>query len=440
MKKLIVFFLLIHYQATSWGQIINTIAGIGIEGYSGDGALGTAAALNKPIGIGLDDSANLYIADTRNSRIRKVDRNGMITTIAGTGLPGNIGDGGLATAAQLFAPTDVAIDAEGNIFIADIKNNTVRKVNKNTGIITTVAGNGIDGYSGDGGLATAAALSSPHGIALDTSGNLYIADYNNSRIRKVHSSTGLITTVAGNGSIGYTGDGGLATAAELANPSGLCVANNGDVYIADTYNNRIRKVNNATGIITSIAGNGTYGFNGDGGLALDAVFSNPTDVTLDGNENLFIADLNNNRVRKISSITKIITTVAGTGVGFYSGDGGVATSACLYSPSDIAVDPLGNIYIADYGNTRIRKITTASSIVSQQKFESFFSIMPNPTLGLFSISGPSLIQHIVLFNALGQPIVQKSCNENIVHIDLSDQPNGLYFIKVNNALYKILKQ
>ena len=221
-------------------------------------------------------------------------------------------------------------------------------MNSTTGIITTIAGNGIAGYSGDGGLATNAELNNPYGVAVDSNGNIYIADTNNNRIRKVNSTTGIITTIAGNGTAGYSGDGGLATNAELYYPYGVAVDSNGNIYIADTYNNRIRKVNSTTGIITTIAGNGTAGYSGDGGPATNAQLNYPYGVAVDSSGNIYIADTDNNRIRKVNSTTGIITTIAGNGNPGYSGDGGPATNAELYDPSGVAVDSNGNIYIADY--------------------------------------------------------------------------------------------
>ena len=217
--------------------------------------------------MAVDASGNLYIADTGNNRIRKVSATGIITTVAGNGSAGYSGDGGPATSAQLDGPEGVAVDGSGNLYIADTCNNRIRKVSA-TGIITTVAGNGSAGYSGDGGPATSAQLSLPAGVAVDGSGNLYIADSGNNRIRKV-SATGIITTVAGNGSPGYSGDGGPATSAQLNQPAGVAVDASGNLYIADSSNNRIRKVS-ATGIITTVAGNGFDGYSGDGGPATSA--------------------------------------------------------------------------------------------------------------------------------------------------------------------------
>jgi sugar lactone lactonase YvrE len=219
---------------------ITTFAGNGTQGFSGDGGPATSAGLSYPGGVAVDAAGNLYIADTSNHRVRKVSTSGTITTVAGNGTFGFSGDDGPATNATLSYPTEVAVDAVGNLYIADTGNLRVRKVSA-SGTITTVAGNGIYGFSGDGGPATNASLVIPRGVAVDAVGNLYIADYGNSRVRKV-SSWGTITTVAGNGSPGFSGDGGPATSAALGYPRGVAVDAAGNLYIADTDNNRVRKV------------------------------------------------------------------------------------------------------------------------------------------------------------------------------------------------------
>jgi sugar lactone lactonase YvrE len=337
--------------------IITTVAGTGTFGLSGDGGAAISAQLTQPEGAVIDGLGNVYIADTFNHRIRRVDAGaGTITTVAGNGTPAFSGDGGAATSAQLIEPYSVAVAGSGNVYIADTYNSRIRRVNAATGIITTIAGNGTFGFSGDGGAATSAGLYEPHGVALDGLGNVYIADYANNRVRRVDAVTGIITTVAGTGSIGALGDGGAATSAELDFPQGVALDGLGNVYIADTGNHRIRRVAAGTGIITTVAGKGTPGFSGDGGAATSAQLYNPQGVTLDGPGNVYIADSVNGRVRRVNAGTGIITTVAGTGFYGSSGDGGVATSAELFSPQGVATDGLGNVYITDSGTDRIRRL------------------------------------------------------------------------------------
>ena len=286
-----------------------------------------------------------------NNRIREVS-NGTITTVAGNGAFGFSGDNGPATSAELYSPGGVAVDSAGNLYIADTQNTRIREVSK--GVITTVAGGG---NSFDNGPATSAALGSPKGVAVDAAGNIYIADQIINRIREV--SKGVITTVAGNGIGGlyggFSGDGGPATSAQLSLPTSVAVDSADNVYIADTNNNRIRKVSN--GVITTVAGNGTRGFSGDGGPATNAELADPEGVAVDAAGNLYIADSFNNRIRKVTN--GVITTVAGNGTGGFSGDNGPATGAELTFPESVAIDSAGNLYIADIDNNRIRILTVA---------------------------------------------------------------------------------
>jgi sugar lactone lactonase YvrE len=334
-------------------NIITTIAGNGLSGFSGDGGPAANASLKGPNGVAVDAAGNLFIADTFNECIRKVSTNGIIMTVAGTNSLGYSGDGGSATNAMMWYPTKVALDNLGNLFIADSVNYRIRKVDTN-GLISTVAGNGSYGYSGDGGAATNARLYNPHGVTVDTFGNLFIADSYNARIRKV-STNGIITTVAGTNSPGFSGDGGPAVNAKLNEPDGVVVDIFGNLFIADTGNKRIRKVD-TNGIITTVAGNGSYDYSGDGNAATNASLYFPNNVAVDVFGNLFIADMNNFRIRKVGT-NGIITTVAGNGFYDYSGDGGLATNASLRATYDVAVDASGNLFVDDQGNCRIRKVT-----------------------------------------------------------------------------------
>lgn len=334
---------------------IYTVAGSGTAGYSGDGGNADAAKCTSPTAVVVDTFGNLYISDAGNNVIRKVSKSGGITTVVGNGTGGYTGDGGQATLATLNNPTGIAIDNTGNLYISDAGNNVIRMVNT-AGIITTIAGNGTIGHTGDGGQATSASLNTPGQIAIDSLGNLYIADISNNAIRKV-TSNGIINTIAGNDSAGYTGDGGLATSASLNSPLGVAVDAQGNIYIADYGNHVVRKIN-PQGIITTIAGNGTLSYGGDGGGATLAGLSSPTSVTLDAAGNIFIADIWNNVVRRVNP-NGIINTVVGNhqAINNYFGDGSAAIAAGLYEPINVAFDNNGSMYIADNGNNVIREVT-----------------------------------------------------------------------------------
>jgi len=367
MKKIITCLALVFCVAKVDAQIISTIAGTGVGGFSGDGGQATAAQLQVPVSLAFSSAGNLYIADENNSKIRMINTAGIITTIAGTTGHGYTGDGGPATAAKLFAPQGVAVDDTGNIYIADYYVNLVRKVNT-LGIISTYAGDTTgasssanSGSIGDGGQATAAKLYQPVGIALDASGNLYIADSENNKIRKVNS-TGIITTFAGTGGTGFSGDGAAATAATIVGPTAVVCDNFGNVYIYDEDNYRIRKVNSA-GIINTVAGTGAPGYSGDGGQATAAKIYGSTGIAVDGVGNLYIPDQNNSRVRVVNSLG-IINTIVGTGTQGYTRDGGLASSAELYAPDGLAFDAYGNLYISDGFNQCVRVVCHAPDIVS----------------------------------------------------------------------------
>ena len=341
--------------AADGGQsaFITTIAGASYP--VGDGGPATYARLDGPGGMAVDALGNLYIADAVNSRVRRVDPGGTITTVAGTGERGFAGDGGPATSATLGHPEDVAVDALGNLYIADTNNWRVRRVDP-SGTITTVAGGGT---GGDGGPATSAALEAPGGVAVDALGNLYIAAKYGNQVRRVDLG-GTITTVAGVGRYRFTGDGGPATSAALETPGGVAVDALGSLYIADWRDGRVRRVDPG-GTITTVAGNGESGFTGDGGPATSAALGEPRDVAVDGAGNLYIAVLN--RVRRVDP-GGTITTVAGTGEWGFAGDGGPATSAEFGGTSAVAVDGAGNLYVADTGNDRVRRVDPGGTITT----------------------------------------------------------------------------
>ncbi|MBX2906864.1 MAG: T9SS type A sorting domain-containing protein [Taibaiella sp.] len=346
-------------------QIINTIAGDGVAGFAGDGGPATAARLRNPINGKFDATGNYYFADYNNHRIRKINTSGVISTVAGTGAPSFSGDGGAATAAGLNSPVGVAVDGSGNVYFSDRANTRIRMISA-SGTITTVAGTGGVGYTGDGGAATAATLNYPGGINVDASGNVYFADESNNVVRKITVSTGVISTVAGNGTAGYSGDLGAATSAKLDHPKDVVVKPTGEIYIADYANSRIRRVN-SSGNIATVVGTGTAGFSGDGGSALSAQINHPLYVWADtASGDLLFTDAWNNRVRKVNA-AGTISTIAGNGTYGYSGDAGAATAAKIANPS-VTTDASGAIYLCDEGNDRIRKITPAPPSLSGFQF------------------------------------------------------------------------
>jgi sugar lactone lactonase YvrE len=343
--------------------VITTVAGNGTLGYSGDNGPATSASLNYPIGVALDGAGDLFIAEWQNNRVRRVDAAAqVITTQAGNGSRGYFEDNGPATSSGLCLPSDVAVDNAGNLFIADQSNHRVRRVDASSKVITTVAGNGTGTYSGDNGPATAASLFYPNGIALDRAGNLFIADSNNYRVRRVDANTGVITTVTGNGSLGYSGDNGPATSASLYLPQDVALDMAGNLFIADE-SNHVRRVDATTGFITTVAGNGSATYNGDNILATGAGLT-PSGISLDDAGNLFIADISNHRIRRVDATTELITTVAGNGAGAYSGDDGPATMASLNFPQKVTVDNTGDLFIADGNNYRVRRVDAVTQTIT----------------------------------------------------------------------------
>ena len=346
------------------GGTISTYAGTGTAGYTGDLGAATAARIAHPEGITVAANGDVYYADPDNNVIRKVTAaTGIITTVAGSGGNGSSGDGGLAILAKFKNAEGVFVVANGDLYLADTGNHEIRKVTALTGIVTLVVGSTSPGYSGDGGAAAAARLRLPAAIVVAANGDMYIADTGNDAVRKVTAATGIATTYAGTGTTGYTGDGGAATSARLSGPQGLVLAANGDLYIADTGNNVIRRVTAATGVITTFAGTGTAGFLGDGGVATSARLNAPESVSISASGELYIADAGNNRIRRVST-GGTITTVAGTGTAGSAGDGGLPTAAQLNSPHGIAVSTSGTYYISDRVNNEIRRVTGVFAVVA----------------------------------------------------------------------------
>ena len=336
---------------------IDTIAGNGAAAFAGDNGPALQASLNNPVYVAFAPDGGYYIADSFNHRIRRVAPDGTISTVAGNGVQAFGGDGGPAVNASLRDPTGVAVDSDGNLYIADAANDRIRKVDLN-GTITTIAGNGVGGFSGDGGPATAAMLDCPTRIAFDGFGNLFIADQCNHRIRRVDRN-GIITTVAGSGTPGaalggFSGDGGPATAAQFKHPTAVTIDSGGNMYITDQLNNRIRRVDRS-GTLNTVAGSGVAGFSGDGGPATAAALSTPGAVAVDAAGTLYIADNVNNRIRRVGP-DGIIMTIIGSGAQSSTGDGGVASAATVNNAFGISFDPFGNLFIAESGGNRIRKV------------------------------------------------------------------------------------
>lgn len=353
----------------SHGPLIYTYAGVDIDGFEGDGGLALNAELNSPFGVAADAAGNVYIADYNNRRVRKVDATtGLMTTIAGNGSAGTTGDGGAAIDARMYRTRAVAVDAVGNVYFADFDRHIVRKVDVSTGLISRVAGSAIAGYTGDGGAATDARLFRPEGLWVDGAGDIYIADTRNHVVRKVDASTGLINTVVGSGGTGdFSGDGGAATAAALYRPTGVWVDDaTGDIYLSDAYNHVIRKVDVSTGLISTVAGIGkSRGFSGDGGAATSAKLNYPRSIFLDASGHMFIGDGNSHRVRRVDANTGNILTVAGGGnTDELLGNGDAASEAELRNPHHIAIDGSGHLLIADRSHHRIRRVPWAAAASS----------------------------------------------------------------------------
>ncbi len=420
-------------------QYISTFAGHKIAdtgAYSGDGGLAVNAQLNSCTSVAVDGAGNVYIADRGNHVVRRVDNAGIISTFAGTGAAGFSGNGGNATAAKLNMPTSVATDAAGNVYISDMGNNRVRRVNP-SGIITNFAGNGVATYSGDADSAHLASINGPEGLAVDASSNVLIADAGNHVIRRV-STSGIISTVAGSGLIGNSGDGGPATAARMYSPSGVATDAAGNIYIADVINNKIRRVS-SSGIISTFAGTGAAGNSGNGGAATAANLRFPSGVSVDGIGNIYIADQGNYNVRIVNA-SGVISNYAGVSTSGYDGDGGLATIAKLGSPKNVYVDGWGRVYIADNTNHVVRLVASTASTSMVSPLQQLL-IFPNPTSGSFTISLPSAnaSAHITVSDITGKVVFQKQVGYSIsnIQVDLSEVAPGSYIITVasENKVY-----
>ncbi|MBL7690540.1 MAG: T9SS type A sorting domain-containing protein [Flavipsychrobacter sp.] len=422
-------------------QIITTIAGNGggiVD--TGDGGPATNAVTFLPVGLCFDKSGNLYIAEGMGGRkVRKITPAGIISTVAGTGSPGSSGDGGPATNAKFRQINSLCTDNFGNIFVADQDECRIRKIDATTGIITTVAGTGVGGYSGDGGPATNAQVYGPTDVCIDKYGNLFIADMNNVRVRKV-ATNGIITTVVGNGSNSpayYGGDGGRADTTAIHAPTGLCFDDTGNLYISDARS-RIMKVD-TFGIIRTFAGNGVIASAGDG-IPATAASVIAVKICMDRENNMYLSEwTGGHKVRKIST-DGIITKVGGVGTGGYSGDGGPATSAHLNAPIGVVTDTCGNLYIADSWNNRVRKVffypecpdTTGGgddtvALTGEVEKTNDVLIFPNPAVDAFTIKSATKLTYS-LTGITGQIIMNGNITNGTQSIPVGHLPSGVYFI------------
>ncbi len=427
-KYLFIILLLLPFCVN--GQVITTVVGGGTSGL-GDGGMATLATIGNIQSTAFDKSGNLFIADGTKHRIRRVDAvTGVITTIAGTGSAGFTGDGGSAIAAKLNYPTWIAFDPNGNLYINDGLNKRIRKVDMTTNIITTYAGNGNNGYSGDGGQATSAEFWAMQGIAFNSSGDLFVADDGNHKIRKI-TPAGIINTYAGVSTSGFSGDGGPALNAEFLALRGITVDNFGNVHVADLHNGRVRKIDSSSLIITTVAGNGIGFYASDSIQAINSGLA-PWGIDFDKNNNLYIADWDNSRILKVDGAGEIYT-VAGNGIAGFSGDGGPAVNAKI-DAEGITVDSCDNLFISDFANQRVRKITYSScySLGIKQTRSFVFTIHPNPANESITITGNNL-QSIRIANTLGQVVHWQKASQEKTVVDVSDLSAGVYFVTVTDA-------
>ena len=398
MRPFFVFLSYLWLVATAQSSyFVGTLAGNGTIGFAGDGSRPIWARLNKPSGLFATGTLSVWFADSNNHRVRRISSilTPSISTVAGNGIAGYSGDGGPASSAQLSSPASVARAASGILFIADTGNHRVRKINSST--ISTVVGSGVQGFSGDGGQGTVAQLNSPAGVACDEAGNLFISDTGNHRVRFLNVSSGVIITIAGSVNRGYSGDNGLGTDAWLYSPLGLG-ARAGSLYIADTSNNVIRMLNLSTNIIRTCAGTGVSGYSGDGGQGTAAQLNNPEGVSVDSDGNVAITDSGNNRIRIVSAVTGVIITIGGTGGAGYSGDGGEGTSASMFYPAGIASTGL-NFVFSDQTNARIRSLTRPTPSSTPVSLTSTPSTTPSSSASE-SVSSPSVTSTVSATSSL----------------------------------------
>ncbi len=424
------------FVANTNAQTIYTIGGTGVAGFSGDTSAATAAEIYGPAGVAVDGAGNSYVADFYNQRIRKISSAGTITTIAGNGTAGFGGDNGPAIGAELHDPMGVAADISGNVYIADRTNNRIRKVDA-SGNITTIAGTGAIGYSGDNGPATAARIYGPTGVAVDIAGNVYFADRVNNAVRKIDLN-GTITTIAGTGTQGFnTDDWPSALLAELNNPTGVAVDNIGNVYIADQGNNRIRKVDTFHKIST-VMGTGLGSSSANGSDAIHCAINSPSSVAVDRWGNIYESDEANYTIRKVDASSNSVVTIAGRqGVRGFNGDTGLAVNALIGDCKGLAVDNNGNIYFSDWFYNRVNYITSTVTAIKQvDKGASEMSIYPNPNNGSFTVNFTSANNedlHLVITNVTGEKVKEITTVTNRACLLDIGVAGGIYVITATTA-------
>jgi sugar lactone lactonase YvrE len=438
MKRLL--FIIVLLPLLGSAQIISTFAGGGTM--LGDGGAATSAKVLNPNGGSFDRFGNYYVASNNGHRIRRVDTAGIITTVAGNGTSGYSGDGGSAMLAQLKNPEAAIVDTNGNIYIADAGNSRIRKVDAMTGIITTIAGTSTSGFGGDNGPATSAMLADPLDICMDKDGNIYIADYGNARIRKVNALTGIITTIAGNGVASYSGDGSKADTSAIGGIQGICIDAWGNLFLASVSESRVIKLD-TSGFLSTTAGTGIgYLYNGDS-IAANTAQVNPVKVAVDDTGNVYIAEYHNFRVRKVDTFG-IIHTIAGGGIQGFSGDGGFADTAKFDYPAGLTFDKCGNLYIADVGNNRVRKVTYDSTCSYSSPVDTVdtttyvhnvtslgsISIYPNPAKEQLTVSAGTIATEVMIVNAIGQVLLRQPYGGSKSSINISSLPPGLYYLLV----------
>jgi sugar lactone lactonase YvrE len=421
-----------------YGQVIVTVAGTGMGGYSGDGGPATNAMMNQANDLAFDKDGNFYFSDDGVYRIRKVTPAGIITTVAGSGISGSSGDGFPATIAQIGGGGGIAVDKWNCIYYVDGAYHRIRKITAD-GIIRTIAGTGVAGYNGDGIPATDAQLNIPEGIAVDDTGNVYVGDGLNYRIRKINTS-GVITTVAGTGVLGFIADNAKADTSAIGGASCLKIDKAGNIFFTD--NKRIRKIANNTGLLVTLAGNGATGYTGDGGPATSASIST-SKFTVDSVGNLYLGEITPERIRKVSTVGTI-TTVAGTGAAGLENDGAPILLARLHTPYGMDFSPAGELHFADKSSARIRKITLAWDVVSEVSgANSKIELYPNPAHGVVNVqmNATEAMANVTITDVCGVVVKTMTVPCNVTNeIDVNVLRPGVYTLKMTAGSDEVSQQ